>query len=530
MDGFLLMLLVLSVGRDVDSKPSHSTNGDDPYKTINKKCTSAHMVWVAEDRCARGLPEFINHGFPWLPWAPKTPKRRRSNRSFQRPWERNNRHPADSQGGLSDPMDSLNHVCQFFERMSRCMDKHNMPVSCVLAGYSCFDLYKAFEFLCRNQTRDENLLHSLRCLHDTRLPTMLDYHMAADCRHGMDILDQQMLARKRRQLHKLNLQVNVGSFTSLYCLPERVLSTCVYNFTEQYCGTMAAKVLLAYVHFQQDETKSALEFLGLPSWLCERNSSHNIHHRGTAKSGISKTPLFDEQTLKTEISSKAIFDTSLDSYSDDTFLDTPRARAEARHLKRLTGQELCNNSNILYAYEVCVMLGHDISEIPKFNILQYSHMLIPIPYVGSHCSRLGEFTQCWRTLQGLCGSRTRYFAQHATLMIEGCHLQEKMDDISCHWQDFLLPAYIKAARVTKWPIAPQALINPMFLDDAIYDVELQDDLRSNLIDFELLQPAVEEIAVRCGREVGTYLRNILNRIRYFQYDACRFTIDILHRY
>ena len=69
-------------------------------------------------------------------------------------------------------------------------------------------------------------------------------------------------------------------------------------------------------------------------------------------------------------------------------------------------------------------------------------------------------------------------------MIEGCRLQEKMDDSSCHWQDFMLPAYIKAARVTRWLIAPQALENLMFLDDASFDVE--DDLQSDLIDFELL--------------------------------------------
>ena len=315
---------------------------------------------------------------------------------------------------------------------------------------------------------------------------MLDYHIAADCRNGFDILDQQMLARKRIILYEANLHVFLRDFTKLYCLPESVLSTCVHNFAERYCGTMAATVLLAYLHFQRDQAKSALEFLGLPSWLCETNSSHNIHHRVTAKAGTSKSPPFDEQTLKAEISSKAIFDTSLDIYSDDTFLDTTGGRAQAHYLKSLTGQELCKITNILSGYSACMLLGSAIAEIPKFNILQYSHKVIPSYYIGSHCTRLGEFTQCWRTLQNLCGSRTRYFAQHATLMIEGCHLQEKMDDISCHWQDFLLPAYIKAARVTRWPLAPQALTNPMFLDGAIYGA---DDLQSKFIDFDLLQPA-----------------------------------------
>ncbi len=518
MDAFLLMLLLLSVGRDVDSKPSHTTNGDDPYKNVGKKCISVHNMAMARDRCTRGLIDLINQGFPWLPWSPETPKRRRSNNSFQPPSGGNNRHPAYNQGGVSDPMDSLEHVCQFFERMSNCMDEHKSPVSCMLLVSETFTAYKAFEFLCRNQTRNENLLHSLACLHDTRLPTMLHYHIAADCRDGFDILDQQMLAKKGTQLYELNSPAFIGFFTTLYCLPESVLSTCVFYFAERYCGTMAADTVLAYVRFQRDSTKSAFEILGLPSGFCGTNTSHDM----PANLGISKSPLYDKQTLKAERSSKAIFDNLLDSYSGDTELDTLSGRYYASYVKNLSGHELCNITKIFVAYGVCVMLGHAITEIPKFNILQYSHVLIPIIYEGSHCSRIGEFTQCWRTLQNLCGSRTRYFAQHATLMIEGCRLQEKMDDISCHWQDFMLPAYIKAARITGWPIYPQALYNPMFLDNTFYT----DDLQRILIDFELLQPAVEEIAVRCNTEVATYLRNILNQIRYFQYDAYRFSVDI----
>ncbi len=62
--------------------------------------------------------------------------------------------------------------------------------------------------------------------------------------------------------------------------------------------------------------------------------------------------------------------------------------------------------------------------------------------------------------------------------MEGCRLQEKMDDISCHWQDIMLPAYIKAAQATRWPISNQAIKNPMFLDDAIYGMN---NLQNKLI-------------------------------------------------
>ncbi len=191
------------------------------------------------------------------------------------------------------------------------MYKHETPVSCILLSCPLLDLYKAFEFLCRNQTRDENLLRSLQCLHDNRLPTMLDYHIAADCRHGMDILQQQMLARKRQQLYLLNSQV-VGSFTTLYCLPESVLSECVCNLVDKYCGSKSAQLFLAYVQFQRDETKSAFEFLGLSSGFCLKNTSHDIQCRMSTEADIAKPPSYGRQTVETGSSSKAVFDTLLD--------------------------------------------------------------------------------------------------------------------------------------------------------------------------------------------------------------------------
>ncbi len=144
MAAFLFMLLLLSVGRDVDSKPRHNTNGDDPYETINKKCISQDKVTMVVNRCTRGLLQLLEQGFPWLPFSPETTKRRKSNRSFQRCCERNNTRPADSKGRVSDPMDSLNHVCELFERISSCMDDHKTPVPCIPLGADVFFAYKAF--------------------------------------------------------------------------------------------------------------------------------------------------------------------------------------------------------------------------------------------------------------------------------------------------------------------------------------------------------------------------------------------------
>ncbi len=424
----------------------------------------------------------------------------------------------DRKGSLLDPMDNLDGICKDFDKASSCLGEYQTPEFCLRLGsmvFQPFINFKTFKFICRNQTRDANLLRSLQCLHDTRLPSMLYYHIATECRQGMDILDQQMLARKKTQLYILNSRIPLNSMFKLYCLPERVLSKCVHEFVENHCGKMAADLLVNYINYIQEEEKTTFKLLGQATDLCNRNMSQERHSLSNFnKSYKTKVFQYRSETMLRESRRAAFFAVLSKNYSD-TELDTVTGRRAMSVLMGISGPEICSITYLSAAYALCVWQGHDIREIPKFHILQYAHTLQPFYYQGSHCWRIGQFTQCWNSLQNICGSGpTRYFAQHATLMIDGCRLQDKMDDISCHWQDFLLPAYIKASRVTRWPTL--ALSDPMSLDG------IPANPLNCLPDFETLWQAVDKLTVRCGTEAGTYLRRILDKIRYSQYDALAF--------
>ena len=162
----------------------------------------------------------------------------------------------------------------------------------------------------------------------------------------------------------------------------------------------------------------------------------------------------------------------------------------------------------------------------RFNILQFAHLLWPLLYHGTHCHRLEEFTTCWNMLQDICGSKVRGLEQHAILLVEGCKIQSAMDLAGCHWQDMLLPHYIQASRVTQWPLGTQCLQNPMALEKYVYNADITEDLKKVIA---LLQPGLEEISQKCGSQLSTRLRVLLQKLHYLQYDAFNY-IALLYRY
>ncbi len=145
-----------------------------------------------------------------------------------------------------------------------------------------------------------------------------------------------------------------------------------------------------------------------------------------------------------------------------------------------------------------------------------------VPYHGSHCNRLEQFTACWNMLQQICGSKVRGFKQHATLLVEGCMIQSEMDTAGCHWQDMLLRHYIQASQVTAWPLTFQCTYNPMRLESIYYSTKRVIKNLDKVI--ALLQPGVEEISRICGRHLASRVQVILENISYLQYDALQYLI------
>ncbi len=217
----------------------------------------------------------------------------------------------------------------------------------------------------------------------------------------------------------------------------------------------------------------------------------------------------------------------LEIIAPGTSLDTVWGKYVIGYLHGLSEEEFCTALNVYTVYDACWLSSDDNSERNKFNILQFAHGQLPLPYHGDQCNRLEQFTECWNYLQKLCGPKVRGLKQHATLLVEGCKVQSEMDSAGCHWQDMLLPYYLQASRVTVWPTNGQCLQNPMFLEDTRYGTfnSVMDDLDTVI---SLLQQGVEEIVRKCGLKSAEPLTLLLNKLPYLQRDAMKYMTSLVN--
>ncbi len=447
-------------------------------------------------QCRRDVYSQLSFGYPWSPDGSQRFSRHKLNVT-----EENNL--------LKDALDSLTHMCYNHDISQTCLKETGIQDYC-LATIGQLNRKPLSDFICHHQRRDENLVHSLQCLHDTRLMTMLYFHIADRCR-GFGILDYIMRRYKNAYFYRLDVTpwFNQAFTPRLYCLPRSVIFNCVRGIIEDHCGAMAANFVQNYLIYLQDWFGEVLQSAGLDSNICDHaNSSDKVASRphiapGQTKFGISRL---------------------LEIVGPGTALDTISGEYLQKYLLGLSEDELCTNIYVFRAYIACLLSSDDKSENSRFNILQFGHQQIPIPYHGTQCSRLEQFTACWNLLKETCGiSKVRGLEQHATLLVEGCKIQSDMDTVGCHWQDMLLPHYIQASRVTMWPITSQGLSNPMSLDEAHY-YNFNGVLYNLDTVISLLQPGVEEISRKCGTQPAKRLRDLLNNIRYLQRDAMKYVI------
>ncbi len=453
-----------------------------------------NTVW----QCQRDLNYLTRYGFPWLA--------RRNN-------SRNNPNATDRSHTLRDALDSLNHVCRIHDRSRACLEERGIGGYCLRNTILSPSLQEDFYFICHLE-RDENLVHSLQCLHDTRLFAMLLFQIASRCR-GFAIADDLIRRYKKAYFYTLNINPHWDKPTPslLYCLPKSVISICIKNIVEDHCGTVTANFVQNYFVYIQDRLAKDLQSAGLNSDICDYDVNSDMEPN--------KPPIPSDYTT-------LAIPRLLENTAPGTALDTVWGKYTMAYLHTLSGEELCIPHNAGAAYSACVMSSDNKAERSKFNILQFAHQLLLLSYHGSHCSRLEQFTACWNLLQEICGSKVRGMEQHATLLVEGCKIQSEMLDVGCPWQDILLPHYIQASRVTVWPTSGQCLYNPMYLEDSQYGTmnSLMHELDTVL---SLLQPGVEEISRKCGSKFGKRITLVLNKLSYFQRDATMY-MDLLVKY
>ncbi len=402
-----------SVGAERSSSTVHNVTIDcGDWFVVNK------VIW----RCHEDLWQLASYGYPWYP------------RDSQR-YSRLNTNATDRNNTLRDALDSLNHVCHIYDRSQTCLEESDIRDYCLTTTNAGALTHIEFQFICHCQQRDENLVHSLQCLYDKRLLVMLYFHMAHRC-HGEGILDDIMRRFKKALFHiwYINpVSEQILPPGSLLCIPRSVIATCITGIIEDHCGKMTADLVENYLVSYQDWYGQALQSAGLSSNICDSDmSSDMVPSRLHLPSGNTKLGISNLSQITVH----------------GTALDTVWGKAVLGYVQSLSGTDLCTTLNAQYAYLTCLMSADDRSEKSKFNILQFAHHVLAFPYHGTQCSRLEDFTACWNLLQQIGGPKVRGLEQHATLMVEGCNIQSELDTVGCHWQDMLLPHYIKASRVT----------------------------------------------------------------------------------
>ncbi len=421
-------------------------------------------------------------------------------------------------GSLRDSLDSLNHACSIQERIRKCLEEHGVRDYCISKTSTLAEIMD-FQFICQHQKRDENLVHALQCLGDKRVLSMLFFHIGNHCVGGMDILDDLMVRTKSAYFYTLDINPARDRTQvphALYCLPRHVISTCVAEILEDHCGKRSSRLVQGYLLYCQDWFDQALKSAGIPTDICEYNISSN--------STLMRLP-----TVSIERHKKVGFVSRLEMAGPGTALDTVFGRWLVARLHSIGGQKICSDVlTAIAAYTACVMSSDAKYERSKFNILQFGQGLLQIPYHGTQCLRLEQFTACWNQLQDMCGPVVRGFKQHATLLVEGCKIQSEMETAGCHWQDMLLGHYIHASRVTVWPLPSQGLGNPLLLQSSHDTIRIMNDLDKVIT---LLQPGMEEISRKCGHKPAKRLQALSQQLRYLQYDAAKMDdvlIDRMH--
>ncbi len=491
----LILLLLLWVSRSSSIHSKHHIGGkasDGTSYNLNsvQNVTIDCKPWAERKatlwQCQRDIVNRLHYGYPW------------SSNNSQR------KHTDSSSNvrniTLRDALDALNQICYIHDRSRICMEKIGFSSDYCLATTDFLDISMDFQFICHHQERDENLVHSLRCLDDTRVLAMLYFHIADRCQ-GFRILDNMMRRFKNAYFYQLDINPvwDKVNLPRLYCFPRSAISTCISDIVQDHCGAITATFVHNYLVYLQDQFGRALKSAGLHSDICgcEINSDKVITR--------SSIPPYH---------TKLGISTLLEITGPGTALDTVWGKYILSYLQGLPGEELCTVSNSDVAYLACVMSSDDRSEKGRFNILQFAHGRFPVLYHGARCSRLESFTACWNQLHEICGSKVRGLEQHATLLVEGCKIQSKMDAVGCPWQDMLLRYYINASHATAWPLTTDCLGNPLFLEDSYYGTI--NDIMANLDTvISLLQQGAEEIFKKCGSDI----RSLLNKLRYLQRDA-----------
>ncbi len=470
--------------------------------TVNCPPDAARLA----SHCLTDLERLSHMGYPWHPYDIK-----RNEQKYARMSRGND---------IVDPLDALGNLCHVLRRSDKCLQENAIPDACLIL-LPDYTFYKQinFRFLCGR--RDTSLIRSLTCLHEHRLLTTLYYRMGQRYSSGMDILDQLMAAKKNVIFYTLNVEplFAIINVPLLYCLPEAAVSEYVWPIIEDQCGNETATLVSDFIRHIQTVQAGVLLDAGLNPDLCHYqvpvSSDGHVRVSGSGKYVLSD---FSRMPNSTQESRKEALKKFVTSSFPGTAADTVKGRGLADELQTIETEDICHQRNVYITYAVCLLASDEIQDRGKFNLLQFAHQQLGFYYHGSHCGSLDQFKACWNLLKETCNPQTRGLVHHALLFIEGCEIQNEMDDISCPWQDFLLGRYLKVSGITPWPMATQRSENPLYLQSA-YLAHPGDAIQSLQPMFNILLDGVDEIGRRCDAKVAERLRGLYKRLSYAVFDT-----------
>ncbi len=471
---FLLCIsLHLTQAFDQNSKTEQELHINEKYE--NTRTTQAicnEGIFLMMRNCQKDLYPLIRNGFPWRVGneneiQPQGPSRRQLKNIIQ------------------DPLDPVNHLCDVFEDFLKCIDEHSIPKTCLLTGSGqTFRMHTIFNFICNKEPRTIDLLHSLRCLQETRVVDLLIFHLAHT--YGTSLIDLQAQGTTNAMFRFLDIipvtytYFNTLAFykmanLGLICLPESVISHHVPFIVNGKCGSQAANLIRTYYFYFRAQFNDVLDKMGVRTNICDKNS-HNNPTRGI-ENHMTPENIHVEPPLRS-------FEQFLEDRSPGTALDTEYGRFVKRVIKDTKVQKFCDPVYALAtSFQACLLLSYDISGKGMFNVLHYAHSMT-LPYTDyPRALTMKRVNSCWSLLQQICVANSTYFEYNYLVSTGSSHIQTMMDNLTCKWQDMLIGHYIATSEDGNiWPTAFNVPKRPLLLSRGIYTLG---DFQNSMSDLSL---------------------------------------------
>ncbi len=461
-------------------------------------CT-AETFWSMQ-RCAKDLIPLISNGFPW--GVPDVQQQRDT---------------------LKDPLDPINHVCGVFDDFLNCLDKHEIEDACLPSGDGqIFRIHTVFTFLCHKQPRSTDLLHSLRCLKETRVVDLLMFYLADRTGTHIDDMAQGTVNALFRFMDSdlLLSAYYIGPFaaeyvvtTGLLCLPESVIHHDVSFIVRDKCGVHAADIVRSYYIYYRRRFRDFLDEAGYCSAICDKETKGTQGNTTEIEANGVVAPEDDVAFI-------TLFDHFLEENSPGTAMATIYGRSVRYALQTIKYMEFCDPPFPLsLSFEACLLLSYVRSGKGVFNILEFAHsVILPFPIYTGSSSKV--FRSCWNLLQQICGANTSYHEYSYRVSAGSREIQRMMDNLTCGWQDMLIGRYIEASEQGNiWPTGYNAPENPLFLSSGIYSLGNLGDSMADLL--RVVNQGVKEISARCSKSSAKRVSLFYHRLNYSWYDTLK---------